>query len=135
VAKSFVFGSHGSTYGGNPLACAVANKVLELVTEPKLLAGVNEKRGLFEKELHRINTKYPFFDEIRGMGLLIGLGLKAQFKGKSKEFVTAGIEAGVIVLQAGLDTVRLAPPLNIDEKDIYEGMKRFEEMLKVKFAS
>lgn len=126
VAKSFGIGTHGSTYGGNPLACAVAHKVLELVNEPAVLDGVRAKHQRFVDGLNAINAKYQVFKTVRGMGLLLGCVLTDAYPGRAKEFLKAAEKQGLMLLVAGLSVVRLAPSLVIEDKDIDEGLARFE---------
>ncbi|MEN0577945.1 aspartate aminotransferase family protein [Phytobacter palmae] len=125
IASVFHPGSHGSTYGGNPLACAVAGVAFDIINTPEVLNGVNEKRELFVKHLQDINAKYDLFSEIRGMGLLIGAELKPQYKGRARDFLYASADEGLMVLNAGPDVMRFAPSLIIEENDIEEGMLRF----------
>ncbi|BBH12081.1 aspartate aminotransferase family protein [Chromobacterium haemolyticum] len=126
VAKSFGIGTHGSTYGGNPLACAVAHKVLELVNEPAVLDGVRAKHQRFVDGLNAINAKYQVFKTVRGMGLLLGCVLTDAYAGRAKEFLKAAEKQGLMLLVAGLSVVRLAPSLVIEDMDIDEGLARFE---------
>ena len=106
IAKHLKVGTHGSTYGGNPLACAVAEAAFDTVNTPEVLNGVKEKSALFRELLTNINDKYNVFTEIRGEGLLIGAVVTEQFKGRAKEFLVAGTEEGVMSLVAGADVVR-----------------------------
>ncbi|WP_462150609.1 aspartate aminotransferase family protein [Pseudoalteromonas xiamenensis] len=127
IAQHLKVGTHGSTYGGNPLACAVAEAAFDTVNTPEVLDGVKAKAELFKSLLNDINTKYNVFSEIRGKGLLIGAVVSDAYKGKAKDFLTAGIEEGVMSLVAGADVVRFTPSLVIPEADIREGMARFEK--------
>ncbi len=127
IASAFHAGSHGSTYGGNPLACAVANAAFDLINTPAVLDGVSAKRELFVKHLQRLDAEFDLFSDIRGMGLLIGAELKPQHKGRARDFLYAAADAGVMVLNAGLDVMRFVPSLIIDEQDITEGMARFAQ--------
>ncbi|HGF5678385.1 TPA: aspartate aminotransferase family protein [Klebsiella pneumoniae] len=127
IASAFHAGSHGSTYGGNPLACAVANAAFDLINTPAVLDGVSAKRELFVKHLQRLDAEFDLFSDIRGMGLLIGAELKPQHKGRARDFLYAAADAGVMVLNAGPDVMRFVPSLIIDEQDITEGMARFAQ--------
>lgn len=127
IASAFHAGSHGSTYGGNPLACAVANAAFDLINTPAVLDGVSAKRELFVKHLQRLDAEFDLFSDIRGMGLLIGAELKPQHQGRARDFLYAAADAGVMVLNAGPDVMRFVPSLIIDEQDITEGMARFAQ--------
>ncbi|MCW6541369.1 aspartate aminotransferase family protein [Yersinia ruckeri] len=117
-------GSHGTTYGGNPLACAVAGTVITLINTPEVLAGVKQRHEWFKQGLTKINERYPVFSEIRGSGLLIGCVLKREYAGQSKAIIQAATQHGVIALIAGPDVVRFAPSLIISPADIEEGLAR-----------
>ena len=129
IAKHLVVGTHGSTYGGNPLACAVALAAVDTVNTPAVLSGVKHKAELFKQELQRINEKYQVFSEVRGMGLLIGAVLNADYAGKARDIMLAGAEHGVMTLVAGMNVVRFAPSLVIPDADIIAGMARFEQAI------
>jgi acetylornithine/N-succinyldiaminopimelate aminotransferase len=126
LAKHLTVGTHGTTYGGNPLACAVAEAVIDIVNTPETLAGVKTKRALFQARLEKIGQQYDLFTQVRGLGLLIGCVLTDAWKGKAKDIFNAAEKAGVMVLQAGPDVVRFAPSLVVTEADINEGLDRFE---------
>lgn len=126
IAQSLPFGTHGSTYGGNPLGCAVAAAVIDLVTEPALLAGVGMRAKLLTDGLATLSKRYGVFEPARGLGLLIGAPMSAAWKGKAKEVVNAGLRHGVWTLVAGPDVLRVAPSLIIPEADIAEGLNRLE---------
>lgn len=130
VAASLGIGTHGSTYGGNPLACAVALKVIDTVSQPDILKGVAARSAHLRKGLESIGERYGVFSEVRGAGLLLGAVLTEQWKGRAKDFLNAGLEEGVMVLVAGADVVRLAPSLIIPEADIDEALERFERAVK-----
>ncbi|WP_315709129.1 aspartate aminotransferase family protein [Brenneria uluponensis] len=125
LAAAFSVGTHGTTYGGNPLATAVAGTVFELIRSPVLLAGVKQRHQWFMDELASINTQYPVFADIRGRGLLIGCELLPAFAGKAKAITQLANEEGVIALIAGPDVVRFTPSLIIPEADVREGLARF----------
>lgn len=126
IAASLKVGTHGSTYGGNPLACAVAEAVLDVVNTPQVLNGVKQREAWFREHLDAINAKYNVFKEVRGMGMLLGAVLNDQYQGRARDFLTAAVDQQLMVLVAGMDVVRFAPSLVISEEDIKEGMARFE---------
>lgn len=125
IASVMAPGVHGTTYGGNPLACAVAEAALDIINTPDVLNGVAQRRQLFVDALQAIDAKWDLFSEIRGMGLLIGAALKPQHAGKARDILNAAAAEGVMVLVAGTDVMRFAPSLVIEPADITEGMKRF----------
>jgi acetylornithine/N-succinyldiaminopimelate aminotransferase len=127
IAKHLKIGTHGSTYGGNPLACAVAEAAFDTVNTPEVLNGVKEKSQLYIDGINAINAKYNVFSEIRGKGLLIGAVLTEAYKGKAKDFLNAAMAEGVMTLVAGANIIRFAPSLVISDEDIAEGLVRFEK--------
>ena len=127
LAAHFKVGVHGTTYGGNPLATAIALKVVDLVSDPKLLEGVRSRSEQLKATLAKINQRFGIFSEVRGKGLLIGAELTEAFKGRAKDFVTAAGKHGVIMLMAGPDVLRFAPSLIIPLDDMSEGLARFEK--------
>ena len=126
IAQHLNVGSHGSTYGGNPLACAVAHRVLAQVNTPEVLAGVHHKRQRLAAGLDAIGKRYQVFTPVRGLGLLLGAPLRADYCGMAKHFVQAAGRYGVVVLQAGKNVLRFAPSLIIPDADIDEGLARLE---------
>lgn len=124
VAASFVKGTHGSTYGGNPLGCAVANAVLGEVTKPELLANVAARSAQLRDGLATIGKDTGIFDEIRGRGLLIGAAMSEEFLGRAKEVQLAAVSKGLLMLIAGPDVCRLTPALNITEAEADLGLER-----------
>ena len=129
LAKHLVVGTHGTTYGGNPLACAVAEAVIDVINTPQVLAGVKTKQQRFKTTLERFGEQYGVFSQVRGLGLLIGAVLSDAWKGKAKMILDAAAAQGVMVLQAGPDVVRFAPSLVVEDADIDEGLARFERAL------
>jgi len=127
IAKHLKVGTHGSTYGGNPLACAVAEAAFDTVNTPEVLNGVKAKAKLYVAGLNAINAKYNVFSEIRGKGLLIGAVLTDAYQGRAKEFLNAAMDEGVMTLVAGANIIRFAPSLVIPDEDIAEGLARFEK--------
>ena len=127
IAKHLVIGTHGSTYGGNPLACAVAEAVMDIITDDTVLAAVKTKSQQYIDGLNAINAKYDVFKEIRGKGLLLGAVLNDKYQGRAKDFLVAAMAEGVMTLVAGANIIRFAPSLIIPEEDITEGLARFEK--------
>ncbi|EKN4170220.1 aspartate aminotransferase family protein [Yersinia enterocolitica] len=129
IASVMAVGTHGTTYGGNPLACAVAEAALDVINTPEVLNGIEQRHGLFVQALQEINNKYHVFSDIRGMGLLIGAELAPQYQGRAREFLTAAAANGLMILNAGPDVLRLAPSLVIEQEDIQQGMARLEHVI------
>ena len=125
LAKTLGVGTHGTTYGGNPLATAVAGAVFSIINTPEVLDGVKQRHQWFLDGLNKINQQYPIFSEIRGGGLLIGCQLTKDYAGKAKQITQLANEEGVIALIAGPDVVRFTPSLIIPEQDVKEGLARF----------
>ncbi|ACL30324.1 aspartate aminotransferase family protein [Buchnera aphidicola] len=129
VASVIAPGIHGTTYGGNPLACAVAESVIDIINTKKVLSGVEKKSKKIISELNIINKRFKLFTEIRGRGLLIGIVLKPNVSRNIHKILNFSFSEGVIFLTAGNNVIRLAPSLIIKELDIIEGMKRFYRAL------
>lgn len=129
LAKHFSPGTHGTTYGGNPLACAVGEAVLDIVNTAETLNGVKAKSKQFKTRLQALGEQYGLFEQVRGMGLLLGCVLNDKWKGQAKQVLDAATVEGLMVLQAGPDVVRFAPSLVVSDADIEEGLNRFERAL------
>jgi len=115
AASGMTAGTHGSTYGGNPLACAVGNAVMDIVNTPQFLDAVNARAGTFRQALQSlIDINTDIFESQRGMGLMIGLKCRAP----NIDVVNACYKQGLLTVPAGDNVLRLLPPLNIDETDI-----------------
>ena len=119
VAKAMVPGTHGSTFGGNPLAMAVGNAVLDQINK-NLLINVNKMSKYFINELNKIKIKYPkLIKEVRGVGLLIGLQL---FKDQT-EFIKKLMENRLLTIRAAENVIRILPPLNVKKREIDIALK------------
>jgi len=129
IAEYLKVGTHGTTYGGNPLACAVALAALKIINTPEVLDGVKAKHQKIIARLQQMAEKYRIFNEIRGMGLLIGAQLAPAWKGRARDLVKAAAEDGLMLLQAGPDVLRFTPSLIIPDSDIDEGLNRLEKTL------
>ncbi|RLM27473.1 bifunctional succinylornithine transaminase/acetylornithine transaminase [Brenneria alni] len=125
IASVMTVGVHGTTYGGNPLACAVAEAALDTINTPEVLSGVKDRHDQLVRALEKINQQYGIFEQIRGMGLLLGAELNPQWHGRARDFLAAAAEHGVMILMAGPDVIRFVPSLVIDPKDIEQGMELF----------
>jgi len=130
LAKHMKVGTHGSTYGGNPLACAVAEAVVDVVRKPETLAGVKEREELFRQGLTKINQKYPIFSDIRGQGLLIGAALNEEWQGRARDVLVAAGKEGLLMLVAGPNVVRFTPSLVISKQEIEQGLAKLEKAIK-----
>ncbi|EKY3197707.1 aspartate aminotransferase family protein [Cronobacter turicensis] len=117
-------GTHGTTYGGNPLASAVAGEVLDLVNTPEMLDGVKARHDALVEQLNAMNQRLGVFKEIRGLGLLIGCVLSDEYAGKAKAISLAAAKEGAMVLIAGANVLRFAPALNISHQEIETGLAR-----------
>ncbi len=123
AAKGMVAGTHGSTYGGNPLACAVGAKVMEIISDEAFLAEVNRKAALFRQGLEALVASHPsLFEAVRGEGLILGLKCKAT----NTDIVKAAYAQNLLTVPAADNVIRLLPPLNIPDADIAEALTRLE---------
>ena len=129
IASAFSVGVHGTTYGGNPLACAVAGAVFDVINTTEVLDGVKARHALFMEGLRAINARRPVFRDLRGEGVWIGCELADAWRGKAGDVVKAAGAAGLLVLMAGPDVVRIAPSLVISLDEILEGLARLESAL------
>ncbi len=121
IAKVLAVGTHGTTYGGNPLAATVALTVLQTINTPAFLARVKQASNLLMQKLQKIAADYPqVFSEVRGSGLLIGMVLAEMYRGRAKDITKAAEENGLMLLIAGMDVVRLAPALIVSDAQIDE---------------
>jgi acetylornithine/N-succinyldiaminopimelate aminotransferase len=124
AASGMVVGTHGSTYGGNPLACAVGNAVMKIVADSDFLAEVQRKSGALRQKLEGLVASHPdIFESVRGSGMMLGLKCKAV----NLDVVQASYDAELIVIPAADNVVRLLPPLNITDDDIAEAVDRLDK--------
>jgi len=127
-------GTHGSTFGGNPMACAVANKILEVIDRDNLAANVRELGHFLIDELSTLREKYPpAIREVRGLGMMIGIEMGDGFgsfddsKSAAVQWVSALHETGVLTIPAGSSIVRFLPPLNLTKEEAQVGLDLFEQ--------
>jgi len=124
AASGMTAGTHGSTYGGNPLACAVGAKVTEIVSDPAFLADVSRKSGLFRQKLEGLVASHPdVFEEVRGSGLMLGLKCKVP----NVDVVNAGYKAKVLTVPAADNVVRILPALTITDDELAQAVMRLNE--------
>ena len=123
AASGMVAGTHGSTYGGNPLGCAVGKAVVDTVADPAFLADVNRKSALFRQKLEGLIAAHPdIFDEVRGTGLILGLHCKVP----PADVVKAGYAEEILTVPAADNTLRILPALNISDDEIAEAVARLD---------
>ena len=128
AASGMTAGTHGSTYGGNPLGCAVGLAVMKHVSDPAFLDEVNRKAGLLRQKLEGLVAAHPdVFDHVRGTGLMLGLVCKAS----NLDVVQAGYDADLLTIPAADNAVRLLPPLTITDKEISEAVNRLDKAASV----
>lgn len=132
--KTFQFGSHGSTYGGHPLACAVSRVVLKKLQSPDTMKNVRDRGAELMKALEAFNKKHDVFNEIRGRGLMIGAELKSKYHGKAGEIMETARAHGLMILVAGPNVLRLLPPLMVTKEEMKEGVNRLNKTLNAYFA-
>jgi acetylornithine/N-succinyldiaminopimelate aminotransferase len=125
AAKGMTVGAHGSTTGGNPLAMAIGNAVLDIVFEPGFMLGVRERAAVLRQKLEQlVDTEGSgMFTEVRGLGLMLGLSCRVP----SRHFVEAARSQGLLTAVAGQNVVRLLPPLIIEERHMDEACEKLRE--------
>ena len=126
AAETLSAGSHGSTFGGNPVAAAAARVAVRLARSPDVAANVARQGDAFRLFFHRIDAELGLFRDVRGKGLMIGAELVGAHEGKAGALVDACAKEGVIVLNAGPSVLRLLPPLNIGDEDVRDATERME---------
>ncbi|NLM35038.1 MAG: aspartate aminotransferase family protein [Clostridiales bacterium] len=125
-ASVLTYGDHGSTYGGNPLACAVATTVIKELTEGGVIASAKEQGQYLVNKLQELKDKYDYITEIKGLGLLLGIRIKEN----PSVFISKCIEKGLLLITAGADVIRLLPPLNVSKQDIDTAINILEAVIK-----
>ena len=123
AAAGMTAGTHGSTYGGNPLACAVGLEVLKIVSDEEFLENVRVRAGSLRQSLEAIVGTHPeVFEEVRGAGLMLGLVCKA----KNLDVIEAGFDEDLLMVPAGGNVARILPPLNITADELADGCARID---------
>ncbi len=130
VAEVMQYGAHGTTFGGNPLAAAVARVALAKLGSPAVLMNVERQANALRAGLTRINHELGLFAEVRGRGLMIGAVLAEAHMGKAGAILDHAAAHGLLLLQAGPDVLRFVPPLTITDAELSEGIDRLHAALK-----
>ncbi|KRB38301.1 acetylornithine aminotransferase [Rhodanobacter sp. Root179] len=129
VAEVMQYGAHGTTFGGNPMAAAVARVALAKLGSPAVLANVERQANDLRAGLARINHELNLFDEVRGRGLMIGAVLAEAHRGKAAAILDHAAAHGLLLLQAGADVLRFVPPLTIADEELADGLARLHAAL------
>lgn len=130
VASHIKTGDHGTTFGGNPLACRVAYHIVERLAAPELQNSVKDKSALFVSGFEALQKKFPdVISDIRGRGLILGVQLSPAFSSKAGEIITAARERGMLIITAGDGCIRFVPPLTITEDQIRTGLRILEQAM------
>lgn len=129
VAETMQYGSHGTTFGGNPLAAAVARVALRELSSPAIEANVARQSQAIRDGVAKINGKLGLFSHVRGRGLMLGAVLMPEHAGKAGAILDHVAANGLLLLQAGPDVLRFVPALNINDADVAEGLARLERAL------
>ncbi|HOV96915.1 MAG TPA: acetylornithine transaminase [Thermomonas sp.] len=129
VADAMQFGAHGTTFGGNPLAAAVARVALRKLASDEIVANVQRQSHALRAGLAAINTDLGLFAEVRGRGLMLGAVLTPEHAGKAAAILDHAAANGVLLLQAGPDVLRLVPALNISDAEVADGLVRLRGAL------
>ena len=124
VADAMQYGAHGSTFGGNPLAAAVARVALAKLSSDAIAANVQRQSQALRDALETIGAETGAFQQVRGRGLMLGAVLAPAYAGKASAILDAAAARGLLLLQAGTDVLRLVPALNISDEEVAESMAR-----------
>ena len=126
VSEKIKVGDHGTTFGGNPVACRVAHYMVSRLSDPELLRSVEAKGQVFRSNFEKLQAKYPnLVKEVRGKGLILGLQLSED----PTPILKAARERGLLIITAGTNTLRFVPPLTISEAEIEEGLNILDEAI------
>ncbi|MBN6102526.1 acetylornithine transaminase [Xanthomonas sp. CFBP 8703] len=129
VAETMQFGAHGSTFGGNPLAAAVARVALRKLASAPIAANVSRQAAALRQGLAALNDDFKLFAQVRGRGLMLGAVLNQAHEGQAGAILDHAAAHGLLTLQAGPDVLRFVPSLNITDQEMAEGLKRLRAAL------
>ena len=130
AAAAMQFGDHGTTFGGNPLAAAVARVALRKIASPAVVDNVSRQAAALREGLSAIDARHRLFQEVRGRGLMLGAVLRPEHAGRAAEILDRAAAQGLLLLQAGPDVLRFVPALTITDADVAEGLERLEAALR-----
>ncbi|UKE47822.1 acetylornithine transaminase [Xanthomonas cerealis] len=130
VAETMQFGAHGSTFGGNPLAAAVARVALRKLASAPIAANVSRQAAVLRQGLAALNDEFALFSQVRGRGLMLGAVLNQAHAGQAGTILDHAAAHGLLTLQAGPDVLRFVPSLNITDEEVAEGLKRLRVALR-----
>ncbi len=130
VGRSFTPGSHGSTFGGNPLACAVGCAAFDIINTPETLQNVLRQGEKLKKGLQELSDASGVFAQVRGQGLLLGCVMSDEYKGRAAQLMQLALQHGLLVLVAGNNVLRFAPSLLLTDADLQTGLQRLKAAIK-----
>ncbi|WP_370386958.1 acetylornithine/succinyldiaminopimelate transaminase [Snodgrassella alvi] len=130
VGRSFTPGSHGSTFGGNPLACAVGCAAFDIINTPETLQNVLRQGEKLKKGLQELSDASGVFAQVRGQGLLLGCVMSDKYKGRAAQLMQLALQHGLLVLVAGNNVLRFAPSLLLTDADLQTGLQRLKAAIK-----
>jgi acetylornithine/succinyldiaminopimelate/putrescine aminotransferase len=131
IMDTFESGEHGTTFGGNPIACAAANASLDVLVEDRLAERAAEMGSYFKKKLMQLKEKYKIIRDVRGMGLMIGVELRFD----CRDILLGALERGILILSAGRNVLRFLPPLVIKEEHIDYVIDTLDELFQEQEAN
>lgn len=130
VGRSFTPGSHGSTFGGNPLACAVGCAAFDIINTPETLQNVLRQGEKLKEGLQELSAASGVFAQVRGQGLLLGCVMSDKYKGRAAQLMQLALQHGLLVLVAGNNVLRFAPSLLLTDADLQTGLQRLKAAIK-----
>lgn len=126
IGNSFTPGSHGSTFGGNPLACAVGCVAFDIINTPETMQNVLQQGKKLQAGLQELAESTGVFSQVRGQGLLLGCVMSEAYTGKAAQLMQLALQHGLLVLVAGNNVLRLAPSLLLSDTDLQAGLQRLK---------
>lgn len=130
VGRSFTPGSHGSTFGGNPLACAVGCAAFDIINTPETIQNVLRQGEKLKKGLQELSAASGVFAQVRGQGLLLGCVMSDNYNGRAAQLMQLALQHGLLVLVAGNNVLRFAPSLLLTDADLQTGLQRLKAAIK-----